>query len=57
MIQLISLLTAGGLWLLPALLLWGLAFWVGRPVHIGSLGIAIFSLLLAAFLFRRRHDR
>lgn len=57
MLQLIYLLMAGGLWLLPGLLLLGLAFWAGRPVHLGSLGIAIFSLLLAVFLFRRRHDR
>jgi hypothetical protein len=57
MIQFIYLLAAGGLWLLPGLFLLGLAFWAGRPVHLESLGVAIFSLLLAAFLFRRRHDR
>jgi hypothetical protein len=57
MIHFIYLLAAGGLWLLPGLLLLGLAFWAGRPVHLESLGVAIFSLLLAAFLFRRRHDR
>jgi hypothetical protein len=57
MIQLIYLLMTGGLWLLPGLFLLGLVFWAGRPVHLESLGVAIFSLLLAAFLFRRRHDR
>ena len=56
MIQLIYLLVAGGRWLLPGLFLLGLAFWAGRPVHLESLGVAIFSLLLAAFLLRRRHD-
>ena len=57
MIHLIYLLMAGSLWLLPGLLLLGLAFWVGRPVHVGSLALAIGSLLLAAFLFRHRHER